>query len=167
MSESPGERAAKRAEELHKRLQELQAGVPETKEFAEQAARRAMEARERTAQAFRRAARLHFDRAEILEGAAEAHESEVSAGVGDAEMHRRAAEEFRERARQHRAAAEKDLLREADEAPRPFASGVAPENQGAFAWCYGLCRCRFMRPVAFVELVVSASRGWPGHGRVE
>ena len=119
MSESPGERAAKRAEELHKRLQELQAGVPATKEFAEQAARRAMEARERAAQAFRRAARLHFDRAETLEGAAEAHENEISAGVGDAVTHRRAAEEFRERARQHRAAAEKDLLHEADERRGP------------------------------------------------
>jgi hypothetical protein len=79
-----GEKARKRAEELHHRLLGADRHRPSTPEDVGRASQRAAEARERARDAHLAAANAH-------ELAARVHDEAADAGIGDVDAHRRAA----------------------------------------------------------------------------
>ncbi|OBI43201.1 hypothetical protein [Mycobacterium colombiense] len=114
MAESPGEDAARRAQELLRREEELASGKAITPADVKRAAERAETSRERDEAAHRREVDRHYQAGVAHERAAEVHERAVAEGLGDVAAHRRAAEKEREAARRNFVAAQEARRQDAD-----------------------------------------------------
>ncbi|RDH77992.1 hypothetical protein DVS77_14240 [Mycolicibacterium moriokaense] len=101
MTDSPGEEAAERADELLRREAQLAAGVPVTEEDAQHAAEHAARAHARDEDSHRRLQYRHYQAAAAHERAAEIEELAVEEGLGDVAAHRQAAVREREAARRN------------------------------------------------------------------
>lgn len=98
MGEAAGNAAARRAEELLRRGEELAAGKAVTADDVRRA-ERAEASHERDEEAHRRGVQRHYDAAVAHERAAEVHERAVAQRLGDVAAHQRAAEKERDAAR--------------------------------------------------------------------
>ncbi|MGV0692455.1 hypothetical protein [Mycobacterium paraintracellulare] len=99
MGQAAGNEAARRAEELVRRGEELAAGKAVTVDDARRAAECAEASHGRDEEAHRRGVQRHYDAAVAHERAAEVHERAVAQRLGDVAAHQRAAEKERDAAR--------------------------------------------------------------------
>ena len=101
MTESSGDQARDRADELLRREARLAAGEPVTNSDAQDAAEHAERAHARDEEAHRRLRHRHYEAAAAHERAAEVEELAVEEGLGDVAAHQRAAAREREAARRN------------------------------------------------------------------
>jgi hypothetical protein len=101
MTESLGNEAAQRAQELLRRGAELSQGKAVTDEDVQRAAAHAAHAHERDQRARDRELQRHYDAGVAHEHAAKVHELAADEGIGDVAAHRAAALAEREAARRN------------------------------------------------------------------
>lgn len=114
MGEAAGNEAARRAEELLHRGQELVSGKAITAADVTQAAECAERSRVRDQAAHQRAVQRHYEAGVAHERAAEVEERAVAEGLGDVAAHRRAVDKEREAARRNFIAAQEAGQQDAD-----------------------------------------------------
>jgi hypothetical protein len=114
MGEAAGNEAARRAEELLRRGQELSAGKAVTADDLKCAADHAEQSRVRDQAAHQRSVQRHYEAGVAHERAAEVEERAVAEGLGDVAAHQRAAEKEREAARRNFIAAQEAGQQDAD-----------------------------------------------------
>ena len=106
MREAAGNEAARRAQELLRRGEELSAGQAITADDVKRAAEHAEHSHARDQVAHQRGVQRHYEAGAAHERAAEVQERAVAEGLGDVAAHRRAAEQEHEAARRNFIAAQ-------------------------------------------------------------